>query len=99
MKAFPFEMYHLVYGAVSVNNESDIENCLKNGFAFDPPSKTNAAFIKAKIAELKGDLAQLEINLIHVETEEAKLIVEEVEEELPVVEKVSEVIEVVEVNG
>ncbi len=69
---FPFDMYHIGYGAVTVNSESDVENCIRNGFKFDPPSKTNSAFIRAKIAEFKSEIAQLEINLEHALLEEEK---------------------------
>jgi len=72
MKEFPFDMYHVVYGTVTVNSDEDVENCKRNGFDFDPPEKTNVAYIKSKIATAEADLAQLKINLIHAEKLESK---------------------------
>ena len=72
MKEFPFDMYHVAYGAVTVNSDGDVENCKRNGFDFEPPEKTNVAYIKSKIAACEADLAQLKINLIHAEKTEAK---------------------------
>lgn len=80
MKEFPFDMYHIAFGAVTVASESDVQNALGNGFSFDPPERNNVAFIKAKIAGLEAELAQLRINLIYAEEEEKKNAAKKVEE-------------------
>lgn len=57
--AFPFQVNHPKYGMILVRDETDLENCIKNGCSVKGAEKINAGLLKERILKAETDLQAL----------------------------------------